>query len=86
MGEGRLRDVEEGYELADADLAGVLAQDVDELKADRVTEGLCDLGHSQRVVAIDIGVDDRLATALTGGSLLLGGQLQIDVHQSTYIY
>jgi hypothetical protein len=30
------------------------------------------------MTAIDIGVDDGLTATLTGGSLLLGGQLQID--------
>jgi hypothetical protein len=35
-----LLEVKERHELADADLAGVLSQDVDELDADRVAEGL----------------------------------------------
>jgi hypothetical protein len=37
------------------------------------------------VVTRHVGVDDGLAAALTGGSLLLGRQLQIDRHLSTYI-
>ena len=62
-----------GTELADADLPGVLAQHVDELQADRVAEGLGDLGHAQRLLALYVGVDDGLAAALTGRALLLGG-------------
>ena len=38
-----LGEVEQRHELADADLARVLAQHVDELEADRIAEGL---GHS----------------------------------------
>ena len=85
VGERGLGDVEQRHQLADADLAGVLAQHVHELQADRVAEGLGDLGHPQRVIALHVGVDDGLAAALTGGSLLLGRQLQIDRHRSTYI-
>src|SRR5438067_4416785 len=36
VGERRLGDVEQGHELADADLAGMAAQHVDELQAYRV--------------------------------------------------
>ncbi len=73
VGERGLRDVEQRHQLADADLSGVLAQHVHELQADRVTECLCDLGHAQRVVALHVGVDHGLATALPGRSLLLRG-------------
>ena len=48
--ERRLPDVEERDELADADLARVLAQHVDELDAHRVPERLGDLRQSDRVV------------------------------------
>ena len=85
MGERRLGDVEQRHQLADTDLSGVLAQHVDELQANRVTEGLGDLGHTQGAIALDVGVDDGLATALSSGSLLLRGKLHIDEHQSTYI-
>ena len=76
--DGRLGEVEQWDELADADLAGVLAEHVDELQPDRVTQRLGDRGHPLRLVALDVGVDDGLAAALPGGALLLRGQLQID--------
>ena len=37
VGDGGLGELEERYALADADLAGVLAQDVDELEADPIS-------------------------------------------------
>jgi hypothetical protein len=37
------------------------------------------------VLALDVGVDDRLAAALARGALLLGDELQIDGHLYTYI-
>jgi glycerol uptake facilitator-like aquaporin len=80
-----LGDIEQGHQLADADLAGVLAQNVYELQTDRVTKCLRDLRHPQRVIAIDVRVDNGLTTALTIGPLLLRGELQIDWHRSTYI-
>ena len=83
VGERGLRDVEQRNQLADADLAGVLAQDVDELQADRVAERLGDLGHPHRLLALDVRVDDRLAARLAGRALGLGGELQIDAHRST---
>jgi len=64
----------------------VLAQDVDQLQADGVTEGLGDLRHPQRLVTLDVGVDNGLATGLAGRTLSLWLELQIDVHQFTYIY
>ncbi len=85
MGERGLGDVEQWHELTDTDLAGVLAQHVDELQTNRVTEGLGDLGHTQCTIALDFGVCDGLTTALSSGSLLLRGKLHIDQHQSTYI-
>jgi arsenate reductase len=83
--DGGLGEVEEGNELADADLARVLAQDVDELHADRITQRLGDVRHPLRVLARDVGVDDGLAAGLADGALLLGGELQIDSHLFTYI-
>src|SRR5664280_3798597 len=85
MGERGLGDVKQRHQLAHADLARVLSQHVDELQADRVAEGLGDLGHAQRILALHVGVDDGLATALTGRSLLLGRQLHIHGHLYTYI-
>ena len=85
VGDGRLADVEQRNQLADADLAGVLAQDVDELHPDRVAQGLGDLRHPLRLLALDVGIDDRVATGLARRALLLRGQLQIDRHQCTYI-
>ena len=70
-------------QLAHADLAGVLAQDVDELQPDRVAERLGDLGHALGLLALDVGVDDRLAARLAGGALGLGHELQIDGHLFT---
>ena len=81
-----LGDVEQRHELADADLAGVLAQDVDELEPNRVAERLGDLGHPDRLLALDVGIDDRLAARLTRGALDLRCQLQIDSHLSTDTY
>ena len=66
-------------------LPGVLAQHVDELEANRVAERLGDLGHADRLLALDVGIDDRLAARLPGGALGLGRQLQIDRHLSTNI-
>ena len=84
VGDGRLGDLEERDELADADLPGVLSQDVDELEADRVAERLGDRRHPLGLGALDVGVDDRLAARLARRALLLRGQLQIDSHLSTY--
>ena len=81
-----LGDVEERDELVDADLAGVLAQHVDELKPDRVAERLGHGGHAHRVLALDVGIDDGLAAGLAGGALGLGGELEIDGHRSTNTY
>ena len=76
------RDVEERHELAHADLAGVLAQDVDELQADRIAERLGDVRQAKRLIALDVGVDDRLAARLAGGALPLRREFQIDGHRS----
>ena len=51
---------------------------VDELEAHRVAERLGDDRHANRVLALDVGVDDGLAARLAGGPLLLRRQLQID--------
>jgi hypothetical protein len=59
----------------------VLAQDVDELQPDRVTERLRNLRHPRGSVAIDIRVNDGLTTALPRGALRLRNELQIDTHQ-----
>ena len=79
-----LGDVEERHQLADADLAGVLAQHVDELQPDRVAERLGDLGHALGLLALDVGVDDRLAARLAGRALGLRRELQIDGHLFKY--
>src|SRR6185312_17124380 len=81
-----LGDVEQRHQLAHADLPGVAAQYIDELQADRVAKRLGDLGHPHRLLALNVGVDDRLTTPLPRRPLGLRGKLQIDGHQSTYIY
>src|SRR2546423_70011 len=85
VAQGGLGDVEQRHQLADADLAGMLAQDVDELQPHRVAERLGDLRHADRLLAVDIGVDDGLAARLTRCPLLLGHQFQIDSHRYTSI-
>jgi len=85
VGERGLGDVEQRDELAHADLACVFAKHVDELQADRVPQGLCDLGHAHSVIALDVRVDDRLAAAHAGRALDLRGELHIDRHRYTYI-
>jgi hypothetical protein len=85
MRQGRLGDVEQRHQLADADLAGVLSEHVDELEANRVAECLGDLGHADGVLAFDVGIDDRLAAPLAGRALGLRRQLQIDSHRSASI-
>ena len=57
-----------------------------ELQADGVAECLGHGGHAYGVFALDVGIDDRLAAGLAGGTLLLRGELQIDGHLCTYIY
>jgi hypothetical protein len=58
----------------------VSAQHVDELQADRVAEGLGDVGHAGGVLALDVGMDDRLAARPPGRALLLGDELELDGH------
>ena len=58
------------------------AQDVDELQPHGVAERLGDFCHADGLRAVDVGVDDRLATRATGSALRLGGKLQIDRHRS----
>src|ERR1019366_10003506 len=67
---------------ADANLAGVLAQHIDELQANRIAERLSDLRDPLRLVALDIGVDDGFAARLPSRPLGFRRELQIDVHQS----
>jgi arsenate reductase (thioredoxin) len=81
----RLREFEEGDQLAHADLAGVLLEHVDELQARRVAQGLGDVGDSDRLCAVNVGVDDRLTAWIAGGALALRGQLQVDSHPYTDI-
>jgi hypothetical protein len=85
VGKGGLGDIEQRHELAHAHLAGMLAEDVNELQAYRVAERLGDLGHAGGVLALDVGIDNGLAAALAGSALVLGSQLQIDTHRYTYI-
>jgi arsenate reductase (thioredoxin) len=85
MGDRRLGELEQRHELADADLAGVLSKDVDELHSDRVAERLRYLSHPFALGPLDVGVGDRLAARLAGGALLLRDQLQIDCHLFEYI-
>src|SRR5262249_28090626 len=81
----RLGDVEQRDELADAYLARVLAQHVDELKPNRIAEGLGDRGHPDGVGLREVGVDDRLAAALAGRALVLWRELKVESHRSTSI-
>jgi hypothetical protein len=85
VGDGRLGEVEERHELAHADLAGVLAQHVDQLQAHRVAERLGDGRHPDGLLTLDVGIHDRLAARLAGRTLLLRGEGQIDRHRSTSI-
>ncbi len=80
MAQRGLVDVEERHELVDADLAGVLAQHVDDLHADRIGERLGDLGHPLRLLAVDVGEHGRLAARRAVGPLRLRDQLQLDGH------
>ena len=84
MGHGRLGEIEQRHELAYADLASMLAQDVNQLYADGVSECFGDLGDAARLVALDVGVNQGLAAALTGWPLDLRGQFQFD--NDPYIY
>jgi len=62
----------------------VLAQDVDQLHADRIGKRLCDRGHALGLGPLDRRIDDRLAARLAGSALLLGDELEIDGPESTY--
>ena len=75
VGDGRLAEVEQRHELAHADLAGVLAQHVDELKANGIGDRLRQHRHALGLLALDVRVDDGLAAALAGGALLLWREL-----------
>jgi hypothetical protein len=71
-----LGEVEQRHQLADADLAGVLSQHIDELHPDRIAERLGDPAHALGPLLFDVGVGDRLAADLALGALLLGGELE----------
>ena len=85
VGDRGLGEVEERHQLADAHLAGVLSQHVDQLHPHRIAERLGHLGHALGVLALDVGIDDWLTTGLAVGALGLRSKLQIDRHLSTYI-
>ena len=66
----------------------MLTQHVHQLQADRVTQRLGDLGHSDRLLTLHIGIDDRLAARLACRAFRFGGQFedgQIDAHRYTDI-
>jgi hypothetical protein len=63
----------------------VLAQHVDELEPDWVTQSLRDLRETQRVLALNVRIDDGVTAGFARRALRLRGQLDIDGHQSTYI-
>ena len=75
MRQRRLRDVKQRHQLSHAHLAGMLAEDIDELQPDRITKRLGDLGQPGRLLAIDVRVEHRLTTRITLGSLDLRSQL-----------
>ena len=70
-----LGEVEEGNQLADADLAGVLAEDVHQLHADRIAERLGHNANALGLLALDVRIDDGLATGLARRALLLRCEL-----------
>jgi len=72
MRERRLGDLEQRLQLADADLAGVEAQDVEELQADGIAERLGDLSQTSGSLGRDLRKDKRLTTRLAGRALVLG--------------
>ena len=53
-------------------LPACFRQHVHELQAHRIAERFGNRRHPLGPLALDIGVDDRLATALAGRALLLG--------------
>ena len=79
----RLGEVEQRDQFADANLAGIPSQHVDELEPNRVAERLGDFGHSDRLLALDLGIHDRLAAALAGRPLALRSQFEWDGHTRT---
>ena len=80
VGDGRLRKVEERDQLTDTDLARVLAEHVYKLKPDGITERLGDGRHMGGLLALYVGVDDRLTARLTGCALGLRSELEIGRH------
>ena len=92
MGDGGLGEVEERHELTDANLAGVLSKHVHELHPDRIAQSFGDAAHALRVLALDVGIYDRLTADLALRALLLRGEFKglahalrrsvcIEVHQ-----
>jgi len=81
MRDRRLGELEQRHELAHAHLPGMLAQHVDQLQADGVAERLGDLGQPVRLLAVDVGVSDRLAAGSPAARLVLGAN-----SRSTTIY
>src|SRR5215218_7027248 len=85
MGDGGLGQIEQRDELAHANLAGVLPEYVDELKADRVSERLGNQGHALGFAAFEVGVDARLAARLASWSFVFRCELEFDRHLSSCI-
>jgi hypothetical protein len=75
-----LGEVEQRHQLTDAHLAGVFAQHINELQTDWVSERLRDGGQPDRLGALYVRVNDRLAARFAWRALLLGHELQIDDH------
>jgi hypothetical protein len=63
----------------------VLAENVHELKPNRVAQGLGDPSEPLCALALHVGIYDGRAAGLAGGALLLGRELKIDGHLSIYI-
>ena len=70
------------YRIVDFALSNLANAGYHELEADRVAERLGDGGHAKRVLALDVGIDDRRAARLSDGTLGLRCKLQIDRHRS----
>ena len=70
--DGRLGDVEEGDDLAYAELLAVLSQQVKDLHADRIGEGLADLREPRCPFAWQRPRGRRLTEALVARSAPLG--------------
>lgn len=81
VGDCWLGEVKEGYQLANADFAGVLAEYIDKLQAHRVTESFGDHCHALGLLPLNVGIDDWLTARLTGGALLLWSKLEFNRHE-----